>query len=328
MAQRVLVTMRIPECGLEVLRQAGLLVEETERSAPMPREELVERAGPCDGLVCMLADTIDAELLDAAPKLKGIANFAVGIDNIDIAAATARGIPVTNTPGVLTEATAELAWALILAASRRVVEGDRLVRSGGFTGWAPTLLRGAQLARATLGIVGAGRIGTATGLRAKAFGMRVLYFDRRRSERIEADGARRVELDELLRDSDVVSLHLPLTDETRHLIGAREISRMKPGAVLVNTGRGAVIDEAALVTALRERRIAAAGLDVYEHEPALAAGLAELDNVVLLPHLGSATTVTRDRMATMAAESLVAILAGRRPEHVVNPEVFDKRGDD
>lgn len=292
----------------------------------MPREELLARVRGCDGLLCMLADRIDAALLDAAPRLKGVANLAVGVDNIDVAAATARGIPVTNTPGVLTEATAELAWALILAAARRVVEGDRLVRGGGFTGWAPTLLRGLQLGGATLGIVGAGRIGTATGLRAKAFGMRVLYFDRSASERLDADGARRVGLDELLRESDVVSLHLPLTDETRHLIGGQTFASMKPGAILVNTGRGAVLDEAALVAALREGRLAAAGLDVYEHEPALAPGLAELDNVVVLPHLGSATMATRDRMATMAAESLVAMLAGRRPDNLVNPEVLPGGG--
>jgi glyoxylate reductase len=288
----------------------------------MARAELVERVAACDGLLCMLADRIDAELLDAARALKAVANFAVGVDNIDLAAATARGIPVTNTPGVLTDATAELAWALILATARRLVEGDRLVRRGGFTGWAPTLLRGVQLAGATLGLVGAGRIGTATGLRASAFAVRVVYFDRHPSERLDAAGARRVELDELLRASDIVSLHLPLTHETRHLIGARELALMKPTALLVNTGRGALLDEAALVEALRAKRIAAAGLDVYEHEPALTPSLAELDNVVLLPHLGSATVATRDRMAVMAAESLVAILDGRRPEHAVNPEVF------
>jgi glyoxylate reductase len=326
MAQRVLVTMKIPECGIGVLERAGLLVEASERSVPMARDELVERAAACDALVCMLADRIDAALLDASPQLKAIANFAVGIDNVDVAAATARGIPVTNTPGVLTEATAELAWALILAAARRVVEGDRLVRSGGFTGWAPTMLRGVQRSGAARAIVGAGRIGTAAGLRAKAFGMRVLYFDKHRSERLEADGARRAELDEVLRESDIVSLHLPLTDETRHLIGAAELSRMKPTAVLVNTGRGALVDEAALVEALRERRIAAAGLDVYEREPALTPGLAALDNVVLLPHLGSATMAARDKMAAMATESVVAILDGRRPEHCVNPEVFDEPG--
>jgi len=323
MPHHVLVTMRTPDCALEVLRRAGVAVDASDRTEPMPRAELLRRVAVCDGLACMLADRIDPELLEAAPRLKAIANFAVGIDNIDLAAATARGIPVTNTPGVLTEATAELAWALILAAARRVVEGDRLVRRGAFTGWAPTLLRGLHLGGATLGIIGAGRIGTATGLRAGAFGMRVVYFNRRRSEPLDERGAHRVELDELLPAADVVSIHLPLTDETRHLIGARELALMKPTAILVNTGRGAIIDEAALVEALRAGRIAGAGLDVYEHEPALTPGLTELENVVLLPHLGSATVATRDRMATMAAESLVAILDGRRPENLVNPEVFD-----
>lgn len=323
MAKRVLVTMKVPECGIGVLRRAGIEVDQSERSVPMARGELLERAARCDGVICMLADRVDAELMDAAPELVGIAAFAVGIDNIDVAAATARGIVVTHTPGVLTEATAELSWALILAAARRVVEGDRLVRACGFEGWAPTLLRGVQLAGAMLGIVGAGRIGSATGLKAKAFGMRVVYFNRSPSGALDADGAKKVELDELLRESDVVSIHLPLNDGTRHLIGARELGLMKPAAILVNTGRGAVIDEAALVEALRSRRIAAAGLDVYEHEPALAPGLAELDNVVLLPHLGSATTAARDSMATMTAESLVAVFDGRRPEHCVNPEVFE-----
>jgi len=323
MPHHVLVTMKIPDGGVEVLRRAGMAVDGSDRADPMPRDELLRRVAACDGLVCMLADRIDAAALDAAPRLKGIANFAVGIDNIDLAAATARGIPVTNTPGVLTDATAELAWALMLAAARRIVEGDRLVRRGAFTGWAPTLLRGMQVTGATLGIVGAGRIGTATGLRAGAFGMRVVYFNRRPSEPLDAAGARRVELDELLRAADVVSIHLPLTDETRHLIGARELALMKPTAILVNTGRGAIVDEAALVEALRAGRIAGAGLDVYEHEPALAPGLAELDNVVLLPHLGSATVATRDRMATMVAESLVAILDGRRPENLVNSTTFD-----
>jgi glyoxylate reductase len=323
MPHHVLVTMKIPDCGLDVLRRAGVDVDESERSEPMPRGELLRRVAGCDGLICMLADRIDAALLNAAPRLRAIANFAVGIDNIDLAAATARAIPVTNTPGVLTDATAELAWALILTAARRVVEGDRLVRRGAFTGWAPTLLRGIQLTGATLGLVGAGRIGTATGLRAGGFGMHIVYFDRHPSGPLDAAGARRVELDELLRAADVVSIHLPLTDETHHLIGARELALMKPTAILVNTGRGAIIDEAALVEALRNGRIAAAGLDVYEHEPALTPGLAELENVVLLPHVGSATVATRDRMAAMAAEGLVAILDGRRPENVVNPEVFD-----
>lgn len=319
MAKRVLVTMKVPECGPELLRRAGVAVDASDSSVPMARAELLKRVAPCDGLICMLADRVDAEVLAAAPRLRAIANFAVGLDNIDVAAATARGVVVTHTPGVLTEATAELAWALILAAARRLVEGDRLVRAGRFEGWAPTLLRGVQLSRATLGIVGAGRIGTATGLRAQAFGMRVLYFNRSASEGLDAGGARRAGLDELLRESDVVSLHLPLNEGTRHLIGAAQIALMKPTAVLVNTGRGAVLDEAALVEALRARRIAAAGLDVYESEPALAPGLVELDNVVLLPHLGSATVEARDRMATMTAESLLAVFEGRRPDYCVNP---------
>src|SRR5690606_32644812 len=224
------------------------------------------------------------------------------------------------TPGVLTETTADLAWALMLATARRVVEGDRFFRTGRWPGWGPMQFLGHDIHGATLGIVGAGRIGTAVGRRSVGFGMRVLYTSRRASEPLDAIGGRRVELDTLLRESDFVSLHVALNDSTRHLIGRRELALMKPTAYLINTARGQVVDEAALVDALREHRIAGAALDVFENEPEPAPGLIELDNVVCLPHLGSATEATRGRMSRMAAENLVAALKGERPPNLVNPE--------
>jgi glyoxylate reductase len=227
-------------------------------------------------------------------------------------------VRATNTPGVLTDATADLAWALILSAARRVVEGDRLMRTGKWTGWQPLQLLGLQLTGSTLGLVGAGRIGTAVGLRSMGFGMRVLYVDDRPCAELEARvGARRASLADVLAESDVLSLHVPLTAQTRHLIGARELAAMKKTAILVNTARGPVVDEAALVEALRSGTIAGAGLDVYEREPRMAAGLAELPNIVLLPHLGSAATATRARMSEMVADNVIAVLSGREPPNAL-----------
>ncbi len=318
-AARVLVTRRVPPPAVELLRQAGLTVDLVDQDDPPSREELLRRVPGAAGLIAMLSEKIDAQVLEAAgPSLKVVANFAVGFDNIDLAACRQRGVRVTNTPGVLTDATADLAWALILSAARRVVEGDRLVRSGQWTGWAPMQLLGLQLTGSTLGIVGAGRIGTAVALRSQGFGMRVLYTDSQVNPELESRlGAQRVELRQLLASADVVSLHVPLTPQSRHLIGSAELQLMKPTAILINTARGPVIDEAALVTALRERRIAAAGLDVYEHEPRLTPGLSELPNVVLLPHLGSAATATRQKMSQMVAENVIAVLRGQEPPNPV-----------
>ena len=266
--------------------------------------------------------------MDAAgPQLRVISNMAVGVDNIDVAAATARGILVTNTPGVLTDATADLAWALILSTVRRVLEGDRMVREGRFQLWSPFMLLGRSVAGATLGIVGMGRIGQAVARRALGWDMKVLYT--RRSGPLSAGqvphGAaweHRAALDDLLVEADIVTLHVPLTPDTRHLIGARELALMKPGAYLINTARGPVVDEAALVEALRSGHLGGAGLDVYEHEPRLAPGLAGLPNVTLLPHLGSATVETRGRMAELAALNAIAAVKGEAAPHTVNPEVL------
>jgi glyoxylate reductase len=279
-------------------------------------------------LLCLLTDRIDGKVMDAAgPGLKVISNHAVGFDNIDVAAATARGILVTNTPGVLTDATADLAWALILGVTRRVVEGDRLVREGSFGRWSPFLLLGRAVAGRTLGIVGMGRIGQAVARRAMGWDMKVLY------TRVHgplaaaqvpagADWEYRSGVDEVLCDADIVSLHVPLDPSTRHLIGARELALMRPGTFVVNTSRGPVIDEVELVKALRSGALGGAGLDVYEREPELSSGLTELENVVLLPHLGSATVETRGRMAELAVENAIAAVRGEAVPHVVNLEVL------
>ncbi len=318
-ARRVLITRRVPPPAVELLRGTGLAVDLCDQDDPPSRETLLKRVPGAVGLITMLSERVDAELLRAAgPSLRVVANFAVGFDNIDLAACKAAGVRVANTPGVLTEATADLAWALILSAARRVVEGDKLMRSGHWTGWAPLQLLGLQLTGATLGIVGAGRIGTAVGLRSLGFGMRVLYADDQdNAELNQRVSAKRVPLDQLLPAADVLSLHVPLTPQNRHLIDAARLATMKPTAILINTSRGPVVDEAALVEALRNRRIAAAGFDVYEHEPRLTPGLADLPNVVLLPHLGSAATATRQKMSQMVAENVIAVLSGREPPNPV-----------
>jgi glyoxylate reductase len=317
MPMRVFTTYPLPPQAQAAL--GGATVRTYRGPQPIPAAALARGVRDADGLLCLLTERIDAELLAAAPRLRAVANCAVGYDNIDVAAAAARGIVVTNTPDVLTETSADLAWALLLAAARRVVEGDRLVRSGVWPGWSPDLLLGTDVHGATLGIVGLGRIGAAVARRARGFGMRVLYTQRHRLRRPPA-GARFTPLPRLLAQADFVSLHVPLTAATRHLIGARELTRMKRTAILVNTSRGPVVDERALVRALASGRIAAAGLDVYEREPETPAALRALPNVVLTPHIASATTETRRRMAILAAMNLAAALAGREPPNRVRPK--------
>lgn len=295
---------------------------------PPPREVLVSEARDADGLVTLVTDRVDEDLLSSAPRLRVVSNVAVGYDNVDVAAATRRGVVVTNTPDVLTETTADLAWALLLAAARRVAEADRFTRAGRWQSWSLQLMLGQDVYGRTLGVVGLGRIGRAVARRALGFGMRVLYTSRRRHEDAERDlGVQWRELDDLLAEADFVTLHTPLTPETRHLIGRDRLRRMKPTAVLVNTCRGPVVDEAALVQALREGWIWAAGLDVFETEPLPAdSSLLAMDNVVLAPHVGSASFATRARMSEMAAENCVAVLSGRRPPNPVNPEVLAHLG--
>lgn len=309
----VLVTRPLPAPGVELLEAAGLRVTVSDQDGPIAPEALRAGVADADALLCMLTDRIDAELLDAAPRLRVIANYAVGFDNIDVVEARRRGIEVTTTPDVLTEATADLTWALLLATARRLGEGERLIRAEAWRGWGPDQLLGQPIAGRVLGIVGMGAIGRAVARRAIGFDMRILYCNRHRVDPAieEALGARHVSLDELLASSDVVSLHAPRTPETHHLIDTAALARMKPTAILVNTGRGTLIDEPALVEALRQGRLAGAGLDVFEHEPQLAPGLAELDNLVLAPHLGSASTEARAAMVRLCSGNIIEVLAGR-----------------
>jgi len=319
---KVLVTRRIPDAGLALLNEK-FDVEVNPHDRPMSRDELIAAARDADGVLCLLTDRIDGELMDALPQVKGYAQYAVGYDNINVPDATARKIPVSNTPGVLTNATAEMAWALLFAAGRRIVESDAVMRSGGWAGWGPMQFIGGDVTGTTLGLVGAGRIGTAMALKSRGFDMTVLYTDAYPSETLERElGARRVDLDELLSESDYVSLHVPLMDSTRHLMSTPQFKAMKDTAYLINTSRGPVVDEAALVEALKNGDIAGAGLDVYENEPDMAPGLAELPNVVICPHTASATVSSRNGMAVKAATNLIAMLEGTPPPDCLNPEVL------
>lgn len=325
MAPEILCTVPLPErFGERVDHAASIAIA----GRLLARDELIEhlRRHPADVLCPQLQEHVDAEVLDAgAPRLRCVSLFAVGYDNVDIGAATARHVVVGHTPGVLTEATADCAMGLILATARRLCEGDREVRAGRWRGWAPTYLLGQEVTRARLGLVGFGRIGQAVARRALAFSMWVRYSDPSNPE-VAPDLEGKVEpvpFEHLLRESDVISLHTPLSDATRHLIGERELQAMRSTAIVVNTSRGAVIDEHALVRALREGWIAGAGLDVYEDEPYLTAGLTECPTAVLSPHLGSATVQTRGAMAELTAENALDALAGRIPRRCVNPEAWD-----
>jgi glyoxylate reductase len=309
MPEKVLVTREIPEAGLRILEDFDVTVL-FER--PPGRGELLEAVRGANGVLSTVTEKMDAEVMDTAGEdLKVIANMAVGYDNVDLEAAKQRDIVVTNTPEVLTETTADTAFLLLLAAARRLGEAERLVRSGGWDAWGPMQLLGPDVWGKKLGLVGLGRIGQAVARRSSGFQMEVFYYDQYRNESIEEElRARYVELDDLLRESDFVSIHTPLTPETRHLISERELGLMQRNAVLVNASRGPVVDEAALAEALENEHIFAAGLDVYEEEPEVHPRLLELENVVLAPHIGSASIETRDKMATLAAENLRAVLSG------------------
>ncbi|SMD20943.1 2-hydroxyacid dehydrogenase [Kibdelosporangium aridum] len=310
---KVLVTREMVDEAMHALEGQCEVDLYTGPPEAMPRDEFLKRANGKDGLLTMLSERVDAELLDAAgPQLKIVANHAVGYDNIDVAECTRRGVLVANTPDVLTEATADLAWALILACVRRIAEGDRFLRTETPWIWGPRMMLGHELYGKTLGIVGYGRIGQATAKRAEGFGMRVIHNSR--------SGG--VPFDTLIAESDVISVHAPLTPETKHLFNADVFTRMKPTAVLVNTARGPLVDEAALARALRAGEIFAAGLDVFEREPQVEKTLLDLDNVTLVPHLGSATVQTRAAMGLFAVENLLNGIAGHRPRALVNPEVL------
>jgi len=324
---RVYVTRALPERGLDEIRrnfEADLWGE----YSPPPKRVIIEKVRDVDALVSLLSDSIDAEVFDAAPKLKIVAQMAVGFDNIDIKEATRRGIYVTNTPEVLTESTADFAWALLLSVARRIVEADNYVRSGQWkVGWHPSMLLGRDVHDATLGIVGAGRIGSAVARRAKGFNMKILYYDVVPRPDLEKDlGAKRVDLDTLFKESDFVSVHVPLMKETYHFVDARRLSLMKRTAFLINNSRGPIVDEKALYDVLKEGRIAGAALDVFEQEPTPTSNLLlKLQNVVVAPHISSASHETRSKMAEMVAENLIAFFEGRTPPNLVNPEVLRTR---
>jgi glyoxylate reductase len=328
---KIFATRRIPEAGIEILRRAGEL--EIAIEAPdevVPRRKILDGVRKADVLVSLLTETIDREVLQAGEHLRGVANYAVGFNNIDVAAATELGLPVTNTPGVLTDTTADLAWALIMAVARNVVPADRYMREGKYKIWGPSLFIGADVSpggdgrRKTLGIVGFGRIGQAVFRRSVGFDMRALAFDPPMKAIIDAtEGVEYAEMDELLRESDFITVHTDLNPSTRHLFDAGAFEKMKKSACLINTARGPIVDEKALVVALREGTIAGAGLDVFEDEPAMAPGLAELESVVVLPHVASASRDTRNRMATMCAENAAAHARLEAAPNPVNPEVYE-----
>jgi len=320
MGTNVYVTRLIPDESIRLLEDVCDVVDVNPHDRALTRNEFLDAVQGRDGILCLLTETVDNEVLEAAAGVCGIANYAVGYNNIDVDACTHRGIPVSNTPDVLTDTTADLAWALMFAVARRIVEGDRYVREGKFKGWGPLMLLGDDLTGKTLGIIGGGRIGRATALRAAGFSMPVIYTSRNRHEDIEAVGAQYRSFDEVLREADYVSIHVPLTPETTHLISARELDMMKPTAYLINTARGPIVDEKALVYALRKGIIAGAGLDVFEREPELEPGLVDLDNVVIVPHVGSGTVATRIKMGNKAATNLIAMLQDKDPPNCVNPE--------
>ncbi|MFM1872683.1 MAG: hypothetical protein RL398_2105 [Planctomycetota bacterium] len=323
MKPRVLITRHVYPAAVAIL-QEDCAVDYRDTYDVADEATLVKRLQHADGVVCQLTDPITARVLEQCPKLKVVAQVAVGYDNVDVAAATSRGIVVTNTPGVLTEATADLTFALLLAAARRLPTAERYLRDGKWQRWDVDLLCGNDVHGRTLGIVGMGRIGQAVARRARGFSMRILYAGRNPlPHELEREfDAHHVPLDLLLAQSDYVSLHVPLRDETRGLIGVDQLCRMKRSAFLINTSRGPVVDEAALVAALEEGLIAGAGLDVFEHEPRVHPGLLQLPNVVLLPHVGSAVTSVRSLMCSLAAADCAAVLRGERPKHPVNPQVW------
>lgn len=311
---KIYITRKIPENGLQLLLERGYAVDIHDQELPPSPERLKQKIKNVDGIICLLSDKIDKDIINRAEKLKVIANFAVGFNNIDVDYARSKNIMVTNTPDVLTEATADLTWALLLGISKRIVESDQFTRQGNFKGWNPLLLLGGDVTGKTLGLIGAGRIGQAVGYRAMGFRMSVLYYSPERQQKFENETeARQVPLLDLLKQSDYISIHCPLNDQTRHLINRDNIYSIKKGAYLINTARGPIIEEAALVDALRKNHLAGAGLDVYEFEPQITVELFGFSNVILLPHIGSATNSTRSAMARIVAQNVIHVLETGQP---------------
>lgn len=326
MLGKIYVTRPIFNEAIERLKGEADVDLNPEDRAPS-KAELISRLRNADGVITLTTDVVSHEVLEAAPRLRVVAHFGVGFNNIDVDAATRLGIAVTNTPGILTETTADFAWSLLMAAARRVVEADRFTRAKKFKAWGPKMFLGHDVHGKTLGIIGLGRIGRAVARRAAGFNMNVVFYNARpiAESVIQQLGVRKVSLDELYRVSDFISLHVPLSPETKHLLNDRTFAMMKPACVVVNTSRGPVVEEKALARALKEGKIAAAALDVFEHEPEIEPELFDLDNVVLAPHIGSASHETRFKMCMMAADNLLATLKGQRPPNLVNPDVWENR---
>ena len=319
---KVFITREIPDAGIKLLKDAGHEVDVSEKNGVLTKEELIEalKKKEYDAVLSLLTDKIDTDIYDAVPSAKIFANYAVGFNNIDVEEAKKRGITITNTPGVLTNTVAEHTAGLILSIAMRIPEGDRFTRANEYKGWEPMLLLGMNMKGKTLGVVGAGRIGSVVAqIMTKGFGMKIIYFDIKQNEEFESatEGEFRESVEEVLKEADVVTLHVPLLDSTRHLINKERLEMMKPTAYLVNSSRGAVIDEKALVEVLREKKIAGAALDVFENEPALSPGLSELENVVLTPHIASATKETRSKMSEIAAGNIIEFLEGRTPPNII-----------
>ena len=321
---KVFITRPIPKKGTEMLRERFDVVI-NDRDRPATREELIEGVKDADAIVSLLTDRVDDELLDAAPKLKIAANYAVGFDNIDLEACTRHNVMATNTPGVLTPSVADFSIALMLATARRIVESDRFLKEGKYRGWGPMLLLGKDFCNKTLGIIGMGRIGYAVAERArKGFGMRIIYHDMSKKDYADELDAEFVDMDTLLRESDYIGLFVSLNEKTRHLISREEFKKMKSTAILINTSRGPVVDEEALADALENNEIWAAGIDVYENEPAVNERLLGMKNVILTPHVASATEEARDGMAVLAAKNVIAALSGEKPDNLLNPDVLNE----
>ncbi len=312
--KKIFITRKISETAVNLLNNKNYDVRVYSKNIPISKKELINNVKDADAVISLLSDNFNPEVIDGMEKCKIISNYAVGYNNIDVEYAKSKNIIVTNTPDVLTDSTADLAITLALACARRVLEGDKLVRSGKFKGWEPKLLLGIELKNKKFGILGAGRIGAATAFRAKAFGSNILYYSKSKKEEMEKQtGAKKVSLNKLLKDSDIISIHLPLNKETYHLINEENLKFLKKSSILINTARGEIVDEKELIKILKRRRVFAAGFDVYENEPSINMELLKLDNVVLLPHIGSATEDTRNAMAELAAKNVINVLEGRKP---------------
>lgn len=311
---KIFITRSIPKISVELLKGVGFKVKVYRKNDIISRDELAKQSKNADGIISSLTDKFDKNMIDQLENCKIIANYAVGFNNIDIDYAAHKGIKVTNTPDVLTDATAEIAAALILSCARRIPEGERIMRNNEFYGWEPKLLRGIQLSGKTLGIIGAGRIGQATARKLKGFGLKIIYYNKSKKNDFEAElNAKKVSLNGLMKKSDFISIHLPLNEMTHHILNKSNLDLMKETAVLVNTARGEVVDENYLIKMLKKKRIFAAGFDVYENEPIVNKDLLSLENVVLLPHIGSSTFETRDKMAELTAKNVINVLTGKRP---------------